>query len=194
MMTMQSRNACASAWLLVGRKNGNGIGGGGMGWRQHVATSSVWLTVCRPIEARRILRPSSLECDYGRLDRMPPRDQHRFVMRHLWFALLLVVSLALSATASAWAAQACPYKQAAVSAAAHDCCPGQQTKPKPADNHHKTMDCQLGQSCRASHAVEPFVPVLKVARVESVEAAVVRDQQPELQSIPSGLWRPPRAV
>jgi hypothetical protein len=38
------------------------------------------------------------------------------------------------------------------------------------------------------------VPVLKVARVESVEAAVVRDQQPEPQSIPSGLWRPPRAV
>jgi len=115
-------------------------------------------------------------------------------MRRIWFAILLVVSLALSATASAWAAQACPYKQAAASAAAHDCCPNQQTKPKPTDHHGNTIDCQLGQSCRASHAVEPFVPVLTVAHVEIVEPAVQRDQQTPPQSIPSGLWRPPRTV
>jgi len=115
-------------------------------------------------------------------------------MRRLWFALLLVASLALSATASAWAAQACPYKQAAASAVAHDCCPDQQAKSKPTDHHGKTIDCHLGQSCRASHAVEPFVPALTVAHVETVEPAVLRDQQAPPQSIPSGLWRPPRTV
>jgi len=115
-------------------------------------------------------------------------------MRRLWFTILLAVSLALSATASAWAAQACPFKQAAASAATHDCCPGQQAKPKPADHHGKTIDCQLGQSCRASQAVEPFAPVLTVAHVEIIEPAVLGDQQAPPQSIPSGLWRPPRTV
>jgi len=115
-------------------------------------------------------------------------------MRRLWFAILLVISLAFSATASAWAAQACPYKQVAATASVHDCCPDQQTKPKPGDHHGKTIDCQLGQSCRASHAVEPFVSALMVANVEIVVTAELRDQQAPPQSVPSGLWRPPRAV
>lgn len=115
-------------------------------------------------------------------------------MRRFLFAILLVVSLALGATVSAWATQACPFKQTAASPAGHDCCPDQQTKPKPTDHHDKTIDCQLGQSCRASHAVEPFVSMLPVAHVEIVEPAVLRDQQASPQSAPSGLWRPPRAV
>lgn len=115
-------------------------------------------------------------------------------MRRILLTLLLAFSLAFSATASAWAAQACPYKQAAMSAAAHDCCPDRQTKPEPIDHHGTTMDCQLGQSCRASYAVEPIVPALTVVRVEIVEPAMLRDQQAPPQSVPSGLWRPPRTV
>src|SRR5690349_7354641 len=115
-------------------------------------------------------------------------------MRRLWFAILLVVSLALSATATAWAAQACPYKQAVAAPAAHDCCPDQPAKAKPADHHGKAIDCQLGQSCRASLAVEPFAPVLTIANVEVVVPAVLLDQQAPPQSVPSGFWRPPRTV
>lgn len=115
-------------------------------------------------------------------------------MRRLWFAMLIVFSLAVSGAASAWAAQACPYKQAPLSAGAHDCCPDQKPPAQQTDHHRKTTDCQLGQSCRASHAVEPFVPVLRIAHVEVVVAAALSDQQADLQSIPSGLWRPPRFV
>ena len=115
-------------------------------------------------------------------------------MRQTWFSLLLIATLAGSATASAWAAQACPYKQTAAATAAHDCCPDQQTKPKPTDHDGETMDCQLGQSCRTSHAVEPFVTLLTVAHLEVGETSMLGDQQAPPKSVPSGLWRPPRIV
>jgi len=114
-------------------------------------------------------------------------------MRRLWFAILLVVSLAVSATASAWAAQACPFKQAAA-AASHDCCPDQKPEPQPADHHDKSLDCQLGQSCRTAQAVEPLQPVLTIARAEVVVALAPRNQQPAPTAASSGLWRPPRTA
>lgn len=115
-------------------------------------------------------------------------------MRRLWFTVLLVMSLAISVTASAWAAQDCPFKEAPAAAAAHDCCPDQEPTPDPSEHHGKSMDCQLGQSCRASHAVEPLVPVLMVAHVEVIRAIAPRDQQDAPSSVASGLWRPPRVI
>jgi hypothetical protein len=114
-------------------------------------------------------------------------------MRRLWFAILLVISLAASATASAWAAQACPYKQAA-EAASHDCCPDQTPEPQPSDHQGKSLDCQLGQSCRTAQAVEPLQSVLTIARVEAVVALSPPTQQPAPTAVSSGLWRPPRTA
>lgn len=115
-------------------------------------------------------------------------------MRRLWFSILLVASLAVSATANAWAAQACPYKQAESAAAAHDCCPDPKPSPQPSDHHDTSMDCKLGQACRASHAVEPLVPTLAAIHVEVVAAVTERDLQGAPISLATGLWRPPRTV
>lgn len=115
-------------------------------------------------------------------------------MRRIWFTLLLALSLAVSATASAWAAQACPFKQATDSASQHDCCPDQKPTPQPSDHHGKNLDCQLGQACRAAHAVQPMLPVLATTTLEIVVVAAPRNQQGVVQSVATGLWRPPRSV
>ena len=130
----------------------------------------------------------------ARLDQTGARDQVCRTMRRLWFAILLVMSLAVGATASAWAGQACPYKQAEAASASHDCCPDQQPAPQPSDHHDNSIECQLGQSCRATHAVEPLVPILKSARVEVAVAISPRDQQAIHTTAPAGLWRPPRTA
>lgn len=115
-------------------------------------------------------------------------------MRRLWFAILLALSLVVSGTAGAWAAQACPFKQAPALALQHDCCPDQKQAPQPANEHDKKMDCQLGQACRASHAVQAIQPVLTITTVETVVTAAPRNQPEAPQSIPTGLWRPPKSV
>ena len=131
----------------------------------------------------------------ARLDQTGTRAQVRRTMRRLWFAILLVISLAVSATASAWAAQACPYKQAGQLSASHDCCPGQKPEPQPSDHHGKSLDCQLGQSCRTAHAVEPLEPMLTIASAE-VAVAYLRaiSSRSHTTAVPSGLWRPPRTA
>lgn len=115
-------------------------------------------------------------------------------MRRLWFSILLIVSLAVGATANAWATQACPYKQVDAAVGVHACCPDQKPDPHPTDHHDKSMDCKLGQLCRASHAVEPLVPSLTAIHVEVVAAVTERDLQGAPISLATGLWRPPRTV
>lgn len=118
---------------------------------------------------------------------------HIRIMRRIWLTLLVAFSLTVGGVASAWAAQACPYKQAAA-AGSHDCCPDQKPEPQPSDHHGKSLDCQLGQSCRTAQAVEPLQPVLTIARAEVVVALSPRNQQPAPTAISSGLWRPPRTA
>lgn len=112
-------------------------------------------------------------------------------MRQVWFTILLCVSLAFSATASAWAAQACPYKAAIAS---HDCCPQPPATPSDKSHHSKQIDCKLGQSCRAAPAVAPELPVVAQAVVHVVEQPALADHDGVRSSILTGLWRPPRSV
>lgn len=111
-------------------------------------------------------------------------------MRRIWFTILLAVSLACSATASAWAMQACPYKAAPT---AHDCCPKPPTAPDHSD-HSKKIDCKLGQACRVAPAIAPLVPVVATAAISVVEQPVLLERAGVRSSVPNGLWRPPRTL
>jgi len=115
-------------------------------------------------------------------------------MRSIWLALLLSVAVACSATAGAWAAQACPFKATPEAAMTHDCCP---QKPVPAEQHSehsKKMDCKLGQACRSAPAVAPQLPTLTVAVVSVVAKPPLVEQTGAPSSVLTGLWRPPRSI
>jgi hypothetical protein len=114
-------------------------------------------------------------------------------MRRLWLTLLLAFSLAFGGAASAWAAQDCPYKQNPASA--HDCCPDDGPKDRSGDQpSKKQMDCQLGQSCRASIAVAPSMPSLTVAMVNRAHLARAPADADDPVALSFSFWRPPRTV
>lgn len=113
-------------------------------------------------------------------------------MRRIWFTILLALSVACSATASAWAAQACPYKT--TPAAMHDCCPQPPATPDDPSDHSKKMDCKLGQACRAAPAVAPQVPMVATAVVGVTEQPALLEQTEAPSSVLTGLWRPPRTI
>jgi hypothetical protein len=113
-------------------------------------------------------------------------------MRRIWFTILLVVSLACSATASAWAAQNCPDK--AMPVASHDCCPQPPAAPGDKPDKSKTIDCKLGQACRAAPALTPQLPVIATALVRVVDQPALADHDGVRSTVLTGLWRPPRSL
>jgi len=85
--------------------------------------------------------------------------------------------------------QACPY---AAAPSVHDCCPQPPaTSDKP--EHSKKVDCKLGQACRAAPAVAAQVPVLVSVPTFAFEQPPLLEQREARSSVPTGLWRPPRA-
>ena len=114
-------------------------------------------------------------------------------MRRIWLTVLLAFSLAITGAANAWAAQACPYK---AMPAMHDCCPDEgQAKQPPVDHgSKKAPDCHVGQVCRASVAVAPSLPSVKVAAVQPVSRALELADAGEQPSPMFAFWRPPRTV
>jgi hypothetical protein len=113
-------------------------------------------------------------------------------MRRIWFTILLAVSLAISATASAWAAQACPYKTAPVTS--HDCCPQPPAAPDDTPHHSKQMDCKLGQACRLAPAVAPELPVIAAVAKPVSEQPLMRQHDGVRSPVLTVLWRPPKSV
>jgi hypothetical protein len=106
---------------------------------------------------------------------------------------MLAFSIAFGGTASAWAAQTCPYNAAP---AMHDCCPDSAMSGMSGSGHHskKPADCQLGQACRASIAVAPNLPTLKVARVEPARPVFASADADGPAVLSFSFWRPPRTV
>jgi hypothetical protein len=116
-------------------------------------------------------------------------------MRQTWLTILLALAVACSATASAWAAQACPFKATPMAAAmAHDCCPQKPEVPDQSPHHSKKMDCQFGQACRFAPAIAPQIPMLTVAVVSVVAKLPLVEQTGAPSSVLTGLWRPPRSI
>lgn len=113
-------------------------------------------------------------------------------MRQIWFTILLAVSIAFSATASAWASQACPYK--AMPVASHDCCPQPPAAPSDTSDHSKQMDCRIGQACRAAPAVTPQLPAIAMAIVRVTEQPLMIHHDGVRSPVLTGLWRPPRSL
>jgi hypothetical protein len=120
-------------------------------------------------------------------------------MSRLFFSLLLGLSLAFGATASAWAAQDCPYKAAP---AAHDCCPDDPASAMndmadydaPAQPDAPAKTCQLGQACRASVALAPLLQSIPVVAEITEWRQVDRRDVREPASPLFAFWRPPRIV
>ena len=120
-------------------------------------------------------------------------------MRRLFFSLLLALSLAFGATASAWAAQDCPYKAAP---AAHDCCPDDDASAMndmaddgaPSHRDAPAKTCQLGQACRASVALAPLLQSITVVAATTEWRQVDRRDVREPASPLFAFWRPPRIV
>lgn len=120
-------------------------------------------------------------------------------MRRIWLSLLLAVSLALGATADAWASQDCPYKAAP---AAHDCCPDGDAMTggsamggdQPAHPEKPVKDCRIGQACRANPAVAPSLQAVSVVVEMTVSQPVDRHQAGAPAAPTSAFWRPPRTV
>jgi len=108
-------------------------------------------------------------------------------MRQRWFTVLLVASLVVTGTASAWAAQACLYK--AAPAASHDCCPQPPSAPDDTSDHGKKMDCRLGQACRSAPAVTPQLPVFATAIARMFEQPLALDRVDAVPSVPAGVPR-----
>ena len=113
-------------------------------------------------------------------------------MRQIWFTILLVASLVVSGTASAWAAQVCPYKVAP--AASHQCCPQPPVALDDTSDHGKNMDCRFGQTCRPAPALAPQLPVIATAVVRLIARPLAVHRVDVISSVPDGLWRPPRSV
>jgi hypothetical protein len=120
------------------------------------------------------------------------------IMRRLWLTLLLALSVAFGAVASASAAQNCPFKTAP--AATHDCCPdgapnAAMGKMSDGDHHSKKpADCQLGQACRGAVAVAPSLPLLGSAPIERAAAAPILTVVQHVPAVSLAFWRPPRIV
>lgn len=116
------------------------------------------------------------------------------IMRRIWFTLLIAVSVAFGAVASASAAQNCPFKTAP--AATHDCCPDGAMDDMPGNDHHakKPADCQLGQACRGSVAVAPSLPILGSAPVEIAVAPPLLAPVECVSAVSLAFWRPPRTI
>lgn len=116
------------------------------------------------------------------------------IMRRLWLTLLLALSVAFGAVASASAAQNCPFKSA--SATTHDCCPDGATGKMSDGDHHskKPADCQLGQACRGAVAVAPSLPLLGSAPIERAAAAPILTAVQHVPAVSLAFWRPPRIV
>jgi len=120
-------------------------------------------------------------------------------MRRLFLPFLLALSLAFGATASAWAAQDCPYKAAP---AAHDCCPDDDASAMndmaddgaPSHRDAPAKTCQLGQACRASVALAPLLQSITVVAATTEWRQVDRRDVREPASPLFAFWRPPRIV
>lgn len=115
-------------------------------------------------------------------------------MRQMWFTILLALAVACSATASAWAAQACPFKATPEAAMTHDCCPQKPAPSEQHSEHSKKMDCKLGQACRSAPAVAQQIPMLTVVVVGVVAKPPLVEQTAAPSSVLTGLWRPPRSI
>lgn len=115
-------------------------------------------------------------------------------MRRLFLSLLIAVSVAFGAVASASAAQNCPFKVAP--AVMHDCCPDGAMGKMSGNDHHskKPADCQLGQACRGSVAVAPTLPILGSAPAEIAMTAPVLATVERVSAVSLAFWRPPRIV
>ena len=113
-------------------------------------------------------------------------------MRRIWFTILLAVSLAFTATATAWAAQACPYKSAPVTS--HDCCPQPPVAPDDQSHHSKQMVCKLGQACRVAPAVAPELLVVAAVAKPVSEQPLMSQHDAVRSPALTGLWRPPKSA
>lgn len=124
---------------------------------------------------------------------MVRRAEYCGVVRHVLLTLLLAFALAANGLVSA-SAFACPMAVEAA-AAAHDCCPDDDSGDKNQPQQQHDMDgCMMGMSCRTAPAVAPtFAPI-------ALPNATIRLSQPisrepaNLSGPLQQLFRPPRTL